>query len=424
LIWKRSVAGPRQAPASDRSIAVNQLKQATVNGDMVTPSRQSNLRRGGAAASTVIMLLVIFGIAALAIDASVLYTARNELQRSADSAALSAAGALLNQDRLRGEPWVDEVIAASRDAAVDLAARNEVRNESPVVDENTPNSGNGDIVIGHLNDPTDPDENMTFGAPSEYNTVQVTVRRDSTRNGPIGLFFARVLGVGSSDVRAQATASFQDSIAGWKVTDRTGNAELLPLALHINAWNNLLSGAVTTGDLYTFNPETGEVSDGPDGILELNLYPGSGGTQLPPGNFGTVDIGSENNSTADISRQIRYGVSAEDLAYFGGELRFNDDGYIMLNGDTGLSAGIKDDLEFIKGLPRAIPLFNQVTGPGNNSYFRVIAFSGIRIMNVRLTGAMKSKQVIVQPAYVVDDAAISDSDGSSYYVYRPPMLSR
>ncbi|MFN0135339.1 MAG: hypothetical protein ACKVS9_04385 [Phycisphaerae bacterium] len=96
----------------------------------------------------------------------------------------------------------------------------------------------------------------------------------------------------------------------------------------------------------------------------------------------------------------------------------------MLNGDTGLSAGIKDGLEAIKGQPRAIPLFDQVNGPGNNSYFRVVGFGGIRIMNVRLTGAMRSKQVIIQLAFVVDDAVLPDGPNTSTCENTPPMLTR
>ena len=35
---------------------------------------------------------------------------------------------------------------------------------------------------------------------------------------------------------------------------------------------------------------------------------------LPPGNRGTVDFGETNNSTADISRQILYGLNDDDWA--------------------------------------------------------------------------------------------------------------
>ena len=146
---------------------------------------------------------------------------------------------------------------------------------------------------------------------------------------------------------------------------------------------------------------------------------------MPPGNFGTVDIGSPDNSAADIARQITYGVNAEDLGYFGGRLELGPDGTVELNGDTGLSAGFKDELADIRGQPRAIPIFSEVTGPGNNAMYTVTGFVGIRVMNVRFTGSMRTKELIIQPGVCVDDAAVTGSGpGPSYYVYRPVQLVR
>jgi hypothetical protein len=192
----------------------------------------------------------------------------------------------------------------------------------------------------------------------------------------------------------------------------------------VDSWNDLLAGAVSTGDNYEYDESSG-VSSGSDNILELNLYPGAGVSQLPPGNFGTVDIGSSNNSTAVLSRQIRYGVTEADLAFHGGELSLGSSGSFQLNGDTGLSAAIKSDLEAIIGEPRTILLFNTVTGNGNNSMYTIVGFAGIRVLNVKLTGSMSSKEVIIQPAYVVDDSAMTGpGSGSSYFVMKPVFLSR
>ena len=261
--------------------------------------------------------------------------------------------------------------------------------------------------------------------PTEFNAVRVCVRRDEIRNGPVQLYFARILGIGAKNVVAEATAAIKDGVIGYKVTEQTGNADLLPFALHIDSWNALLSGSFTTGDNYAVDPDTLAVGLGSDGKLELNLYPGGGINQLPPGNFGTVDIGNNSNSSADIERQILYGVNAADLAYFGGELKLGADGTLPLQGDTGLSAGFKDALAAIKGQPRAIPLFSQVESPGNNAVYTIVGFAGVRIVNVKLVGAMKKKELVIQPALVVDDATITTTQwDSSYFVYQPPHLVR
>lgn len=367
--------------------------------------------------------MLLISIAALAIDLGMLYVARTESQVSADSAAMAAAWRLVDENRLRGD--AASVFEAARAEAQRVAALNKVFRVAPYVDPNSSNSPGGDVLLGHLSDPSNPAETMDTGQPSLFNSVRVRIRRDDERNGPLRNFFAGLFGHLSTNVLADATATLRDGVVGYRVTNESGNADLLPFTLKVDFWNDLLSGAHHNGDNFAYDPDTGAVSSGPDGIFELNLYPGAGGAQLPPGNFGTIDIGPPGNSAADLARQILYGVNASDLEYFGGELRLGAGGTLDLNGDTGLSAGVKDELVAIKGQPRAIPLFTTVSGPGNNANFTITAFAGLRIMDVKLTGPMSQKALIIQPAFVVDDAVITDgSSNSSYLVYEPVRLSR
>jgi Flp pilus assembly protein TadG len=375
-----------------------------------------------------VTLFILLGMASLTVDVGMLYRARDEAQAAADAAAMAGAWKLLDNERLKSDPNMTAVISAARTAAIEMAARNKIINTSPSLSASISNDANSDsdIIVGYLSDPdNNPSEPLSTADPDQFNTVRVRVRRDAQHSSPIDLFFAGIFGRLTADISAEAYATFKDGVVGYKVDDTTGNADLLPLALKVTAWNNLLSGTFTSGDNYTYNAATGAVTAGPDGIKELNLYPGGGASQLPSGNFGTVDVGNPNNSTADLSRQIRYGVNEDDLAYFGGELVLGPDGTVALNGDTGLSAAIKDDLTAIKGLPRAISLYSSVTGSGNNSVFSVVGFVGIRIMDVKLTGSMSSKRVIIQPAYVVDDSAMTGpGSGPSYFVYTPVHLVR
>ncbi len=162
---------------------------------------------------------------------------------------------------------------------------------------------------------------------------------------------------------------------------------------------------------------------GGDGIREVNLYPQGTGS---PGNRGTVDIGGANNSTADIARQIVYGISQQDLIDLGKPLTLDSSGTLTLNGDTGISAGVKDELASIKGKTRIIPVFSTVSGNGNNAVYTIVQWVGVRILDVRLTGAMKSKQVIVQPAPIIVRNALP-GDGTSQMsngLYSPVLLVR
>ncbi len=301
----------------------------------------SQKRRGVSFALVMVSLVMMMGMASMTVDIGMMYRARNEAQGSADAAAMAAAWRLMDQDRLRGPSYVVTVTAAARQAAVDYAARNPIINDAPSLDLNSGNSATGDVVVGRLDDPNDPNEAMDFSDPSKFNAVHIFLHRDEVRNGPIDLFFASAFGHQTAEVSASATAAFYDGVVGWSVNATTGNAWLLPFALHVNAWNGLLAGTLTTGDSYSYNGATGKVTGGADGILELNLFPGSGSGQLPPGNFGTIDIGSSNNSTSTISSQVLNGISESDLAYHGGTLELGLDGTVLLNGDTGLSAELK-----------------------------------------------------------------------------------
>jgi hypothetical protein len=386
--------------------------------------RTDKRRRGAVTVYVTIVLVVVLGMAVLAIDAGMLYVARGELQRAADASALAGSWKMISDDRLKGSAEQDALFAVARAEAASFGYDNPALYVNLAMDHNIGNASGGDIVMGTLGPPWDRGQAMDLSDPDTFNSMQVRTRRDQDRNGSIVLFFARIFGYQNSDGWAQATATFRDDVVGFRINEHSGNVGLLPMALHIDRWNELLAGTRTTGDSYAYNPSNGQVTGGGDGIIELNLYPGAGPTQLPPGNFGTVDIGNPNNATADIERQILHGVNESDLAWFGGEINISANGYIMMNGDTGLSAAVKDELEAVKGQPRSIPLFDQVSGPGNNCDFRVVGFAGIRVMHVKLTGAMSQKAVIIQPAMVSDGTALTGGNNRSRFVVAPPRLTR
>jgi hypothetical protein len=367
---------------------------------------------------TAVSMVAVSGFAALAIDVGMVYNVRTELQRTADAAALAGAAQLLDQDRLMGATnYADDLVAAQQ-AVQSVGSLNQVYNANPQILAQ-------DIRIGYLSNPTNLSEAINFNNPSEYNTVQVVVRRDSAANGPVSLFFARIFGLDTATVIATAAATLKDGVVGYRVTEETGNAKLAPFALSLDYWNRLLARTYTTGDHYAYDPDTGSVSAGADGLYEMNLYPGDGPDQLPPGNFGTVNIGPNINSTATLCRQILEGVSQEDLAYYGGELKLGSDGTLILSGDTGLSAGLKDEVKSIIGQARSIPLFREVVNPGNTAQFTIVGFAGVRILDVKLTGALTLKRLDIQPAYVIDGSVITESgSGPSFFVYAPQRLCR
>ncbi len=390
---------------------------------MICSHKTPNRRRGAVAAMVMVCLVVLIGMTSLTIDVGMMYRARAEAQAAADAAALAAAM------ELAGGSVADmpAAIATARLVAAQYAGMNDVLGSNASVDTNGGNSATGDVVIGYLADPHDPTEVLSFADPNQFNTVRVRVTLDGSQNDTVPFFFAGIFGKTETTVEAEAYATMQlGSPNGFAPGGEAGNASLLPFALDEGIWQQLLAGTFTTGDNYSFDPDTGTVSPGSDGILEVNMYPGAGPVPLPPGNYGTVDIGSAGNSTADLARQITDGVSEDDIIDLGFEVTL-EDGPFLLNGDTGISAGIKDELASIIGVPRTIVLFDSVSGNGNNAMYNITDFAGVRIMDVKLTGSKASKYVIVQPAFVEDGTGTFGPGGSGAgggFMLRPVELIR
>lgn len=377
-------------------------------------------RRGNVVVLSAVMMVAMLGLVAFAVDLGLILTARTELQRSADAAALSAAWELINEANLGTDPVQTSSISDARTVANDYAGRNVVRSDAPTVDLNANNAADGDVVFGYLANPADPAAAMDYSNPAQFNAVTVRVRRNATRNGAVTLFFARIFGVNESSLEAEATAVVNSQVSGFRVPYDGSNLGILPFALDEDTWNDLIAGNAT--DAWSYNEATDTISSGSDGIKEVNLYPQSTGS---PGNRGTVDIGSNNNSTADIARQILHGVTEADMAHHNGVLEFDQNGELFLNGDTGISAGVKDELAAIKGEPRVIPIFRSVTGPGNNAMYKIVKFVGVRILDVKLTGPASKKHVTIQPAAMATKGIIpSTTTGTSDVVYTPAYLIR
>ncbi|MFH1920983.1 MAG: pilus assembly protein TadG-related protein [Planctomycetota bacterium] len=379
---------------------------------MKTRSRRRN-RKGNVLVLTAFCIVGIFALLACAVDLGYLQVARTELQRSADAAALAATWELVDEGALSGNssPYYLQELAEGK--AFEYAALNTVTTQGPALDYQ-------DILVGYLANPMDPTSPLVLGSPNPANAVQVLVRKSAGQNGEVPLFFARALGVGGSALEATATAALLNDFKGFTLPGSGENLGMLPIALDLDTWNGLLAGVGT--DSWTWDAGLEQVTAGSDGILEVNLFPQGTGS---PGNRGTVDIGSNNNSTADIARQITQGVNEADLAYHGGELVLDENGELFLNGDTGISAGVKDELASIKGQPKIVPIFSEVTGPGNNAQYTIVAFAGVRILEVKLTGCMNSKRVTIQPAIIKTLGGIPGSGGqTSQFVYSPVWLVR
>ncbi len=363
----------------------------------------------------VFLVAVLVSMLALSIDIGYIAASKSEARRTVDAAALAGCwqlyeGSKLNQDETLLQSGVQS-------AANTIAGLNSVCNRSPTL---STSANSPDISIGYL-DSLDGNSPILPSSNNPYRAVRVTLRKTENFNGQVPLFFANFFGQSGRDMTVEATAAMAWQIKGFSSPSSIGSAGIgiLPFAIDETTWIDMLNGG--GADNYKYDFDRLSVSSDSDGIREVNLYPQGTGS---PGNRGTVDIGGANNSTADLARQIVNGITAQDLTDLGKPLVLDTDGMLTLNGDTGISAGVKDELASIIGQTRIIPVFSSVSGNGNNAMYTIVRWAGVRILAVKLTGAMNSKYLIVQPAPVLARNVIpgDNSRNWSSTIYSPVVL--
>lgn len=381
------------------------------------PTKQSRpSRRGAALVLAVAMMFVLFSFLAFSIDVGYLAQSRAELTRTSDAAAMAGCWELYEQMDSGVEPT--DAHPMIRQEAAEFAVQNAVCRTGPYIDASPLTQ---DISIGYL--ASIRGGSITNDSSLPFFAVGVRVEKTSDKNGEVPFFFGRIFGDTGQSMQSESTAVLARQITGFGTPPTHGSSPInvLPFALDEETWNELLEG--NANDNYQFDPTNGSVSSGSDGILEVNLYPQGTGS---PGNRGTVDIGGNNNSTNDIARQITDGISRQDILDLGKPLDLSNLGHMTLNGDTGISAGVKDELASIIGQKRIIPVFSSVSGNGNNANYTIVKWVGVRILHVKLTGKMSGKQLIVQPAPVLCSGGNYATEGSNWsdFVLSPVMLAR
>lgn len=358
------------------------------------------------------MMVMVFGFAAFSVDVGYIALTKTQLQAADDGATLAAGMELLPGLGLGAWKTPEEVKVSAGEAAKAVAAANRAGDQPQIYAD-----PNRDLRFGQYtwNATTGAYEKVWGATP--YNMVEVTLRRDQeigAPDGPLPLFFAPVIGHRNASLSVKATAALLPGI-GMRIQSGSGmTAEFLPFTLDEETWNMLVAGTPppvgdvrTYQDKFGYDYETKTVTHSADGIYEVNLFPEGNPSQTdyPPGNRGTVDLGGGNNSTNEIERQILYGCNEQDLVPFGGELIATKTEPLYINGDTGVSAGYKDELESIKGgTVRLIPIFESVSQNGDNAMYKIIKFAPARVMEVKMVG--NPKRIIIQPAPLASSTVV------------------
>lgn len=212
-------------------------------------------QRGFTIASFALFLGVLMGMAALAVDVGVLYTARTSAQHAADAAALAGATSFVTDPA--------PSVAGATNSAIAMAAQNKVMGKIVLI-----NAGNVAVDLANQ-------------------TVTVTVPQAGSN--AIATFFARVLGIDSVDIQAKATAQAWSAGAASKC--------LKPIFIPNTVLSNAPSAATacSNGEVL-FTPGTFQLSAWANGRVPttqpIAIRPVKPSGALVPSQYYSLDFGS------------------------------------------------------------------------------------------------------------------------------------
>lgn len=353
--------------------------------------KRTNKNRKGVVAVLLGALLVpLLGLLAFSIDYGFLLFVRTDLQRVADQAAVAAV-----RD-LTPDAYGYQNFQKVRDRVREYVALN--LGPDFVVEDD-------DIEIGRF-DPSTIYSSVTLLNSGIRDTVRIRLRRDDVANQSVSLYFARLFGNSEADISASATAVLQ------KARYLAPGTSILPIAIEQSSWNRLGQGDVAS--IYG------------DGRIEDEFG------QPIPGNWGTVDIGTNSNSTTELSLQIRYGLTQNDLDALNNQGSIPTTEYIdasvsiNLNGDTGLSSGLKHAILDVAGTMKVAPVYGQMTGHGGNLTFEIVGWVIVEVVDSGWNGS-KNSFVKVRKSYTYDGYLrpvndLSDTVNTIEGAYTSPVL--
>jgi hypothetical protein len=399
------------------------------------------------------------GMMAFAVDLGYLVMVQSDLQSAADAAALAGS-----------QPLMDSYVQysqASQSAAQKAIILTQAKSNAASAAKQYANANSagvaslalldGDIEIGF----TDGSGNFSTTSSNFPNTVRVTLRRDATANGSVGLFFGPVVGKPTSDLKAVAAATiYEANVSGFQ---NVANFKLsvLPMTYDVNSWTNFLA----TG----MNPDGTALKDS-TGNPEIQVYPSVKAT----GNFGLLGLDDSHAGASTVSSWIDNGMRQIDVASLVSNSMGGDTPLIPLSshnsnilpsasidgkgswnwvGDTGLKTSVVHTLSNHLGQTYLMPLFKPYddgsgvasstngnadggvngyeagTGNGSHYNYNIVQFVAVKIIST------DGSNVVVQPsAMVVDFSQVTfnttpvpagtSGTTSSSFTFTPPKLSQ
>lgn len=388
----------------------------------------SRSRRRGRAIPFLLFALSLLLVAfAVAVNLHLLWGYRAEMQAAADAAADAAAGTLVDDDTLRGNPaLMPNLLDRSRAAAIDFAERNHVQGRPFPLQQNPNNDPAGDIVFGTLDTPRGsplvlPGDTHDPGnsALPAVNTVRVLAQRTQARGNAAGLLFGQFTGVFSMDIRAASACTLDRDVIGF----RPGATPLMlaPLALFSDptradsrSWDFQIVGH-NAPDSFRFDKLAQTFVAGPDGLGEYPAALATAANQVGSTNVALLNLGV--TDMAGRVHQLLNGITADQLSDLGGQLVLGPaDNRLTVSGtEIGPGVGSSDLDDLHQALDqlrqtaavRLWPLYSGTeVGSGNPV---LCGFVAGRVVTVNPPAAGEPLQFSIQPTMIAVGSAVTDA---------------
>lgn len=395
-------------------------------------------RRGIIAVLSVVLLTVLLGMLAFAVDVGYITSTQAQLQDAADAAALAGAGQLMQPSVLFSLPGQS---SANQSAILSAAETSASTYATNFASYNA--AGPTTNIVLRANDIeyglTAADGTYTkYTGNASYansfpNTIKVTLRMDGTSgaNPVLPLFFGQIFGVNTSTLTATASATTYSATLD--------TAHILPVTYDRNFWNTF----ITTGA----SPDGTVNKDGNNNPI-LKVFPTP---NKASGGFGYLSLDNSSVSASSISSWLSTGLSAANLQ------TLEQNGLVPLSTHNNTlwdwkgATGIKtSDLNSIQaGEIFLLPLFNPVVatigdtyqannknpgvatpgqaGNGTNAYYQIVQFVAVQVTSVN--GAGGNSYLYVTPYAYIDPTATytgvtPDQPGSLITTFTTPKLTQ
>lgn len=364
-------------------------------------------RRGLITPLAAMVLLAVMAGIALIVNRLWLDAATLEVTTCVETAVLAAGQELASDELLKEQPDYDQLMTRAETAANRALVLNTVAGHRIGIQL----TKGDNLLFGKIIPVAETGERRFLQTDHEPLSVQIKTDHTNRLNNPVAELLSEVTRTNLGTPGTQIEASLDNHVVGIRPFENVA-VPAFPLAIlkndptgkHTQTWE-LQIVQKKGNDEYQFDPLTGKVTHGSDGIPEIKLTGKPRRGEISDANMQILDFESQFNSEA-VVRQILSGLSRQDLKQYHGELLFEEQP-VQLKCSPNIENDEQDAFKDMLGQCRICFLYDKVNATPK-SYNGTADCPNIvagRIMAVqRLEN--QACEIILQPGVITSRAVV------------------